>query len=239
MKRLLFALALLILPAIGQDQPKPQYVQRLVQVKYINASAFEAILTIFPVKFRFNQQLGVVALDGPADQVAAVEAVIKQLDVPVKNVELTMYFMVGSEGDATVGNPMPKDLESVATQLRTALAFKSYRLLDVLQARTRAGATIDTNSSGASVTLNNVPYSINIHFTVRSTTVASDGSTVRLDGMRCGLRWPMPSGAQVTYSDLGLNADVDIKEGQKVVVGRLGVVHDQALFLVLTARIVN
>jgi hypothetical protein len=32
--------------------------------------------------------------------------------------------------------------------------------------------------------------------------------------------------------------DVDVKEGQKVVIGRLSI-HDQALFLVITAQAVN
>ena len=64
--------------------------------------------------------------------------------------------------------------------------------------------------------------------------------------MKVGVRLPVPTGipgpggpVQFSYQDLGLNADVDIKEGQKVVVGRVGMSRDQALFLVLTARVVN
>jgi len=36
---------------------------------------------------------------------------------------------------------------------------------------------------------------------------------------------------------LGIQTDLDIKEGQKVVVGRLGISHDQALFLVMMAKV--
>jgi hypothetical protein len=43
----------------------------------------------------------------------------------------------------------------------------------------------------------------------------------------------------VRLSELGLDADVDIKEGQTVVEGRVSMGKDQALFLVLTARVVN
>jgi hypothetical protein len=38
--------------------------------------------------------------------------------------------------------------------------------------------------------------------------------------------------------NLGLTTDVDIKEGQKVVIGRMGIGKDQALFLVMTVKIV-
>ena len=50
---------------------------------------------------------------------------------------------------------------------------------------------------------------------------------------------PVPSGTAFNYQNLNMNTDLDIKEGQKVVVGRFGISHDQALFLVLTARVVN
>jgi hypothetical protein len=36
-----------------------------------------------------------------------------------------------------------------------------------------------------------------------------------------------------------LNTDVDIKAGQKVVIGRHGINREQALFLVLSAQVVN
>ena len=39
------------------------------------------------------------------------------------------------------------------------------------------------------------------------------------------------------YIDLQMQTDLDIKEGQKVVVGRLGLSHDQALFLVMMGKV--
>ena len=52
-------------------------------------------------------------------------------------------------------------------------------------------------------------------------------------------RFPYRSGNSVSYSDLGINQDMDIKEGQKAVVGRVGIAKDQALFLVLSAKVVQ
>ena len=74
---------------------------------------------------------------------------------------------------------------------------------------------------------------ITTSFNIHSAGLAPDGSTVRLDGMEASINWPGIA------NSLKLNASVDVKDGQKVVVGRIGVAHDQALFLVLTAHVVQ
>jgi hypothetical protein len=51
--------------------------------------------------------------------------------------------------------------------------------------------------------------------------------------MEAAIHWPGMDNV------LALSASVDVKEGQKVVVGRIGVAHDQALFVVLTAHVVQ
>jgi hypothetical protein len=144
--------------------------------------------------------------------------------------------MVGSEGESTLGSTPPKELEPVVTQLHNAFTFKNYRLLDVLVLRTRTGQQASASANLGIITMpNGNTQPIIGQFNMRSATLAPDGSTVRLDGMKNNLRWP----AAGTYIELALNTDVDIREGQKVVVGRLGISHDQALFLVLTAKVVN
>jgi hypothetical protein len=74
---------------------------------------------------------------------------------------------------------------------------------------------------------------------INSIGVESDGSTVRIEKLNFDDRIPVQSGTgdQWTYQNLGIQTDLDIKEGQKVVVGRLGISHDQALFLVMMAKV--
>ena len=67
--------------------------------------------------------------------------------------------------------------------------------------------------------------------------------------MHAGLRIPMgqrttdtKSGTRtsVDYMNTGIDQDVDVKEGQKVVVGRASLEGpEKALFLILTARVVQ
>ena len=83
------------------------------------------------------------------------------------------------------------------------------------------------------------PVPVTTNFTIRSAIVGTD-ETIRIDSMRLGCRVPRPTGSGgLSYSDVGLSADVDIKQGQKVVVGRMSMGQDSALFVVLTAQVVN
>jgi hypothetical protein len=77
-------------------------------------------------------------------------------------------------------------------------------------------------------------------FRINSAGIGSDETTVRIDGLNLSIRIPVRSGSgdQFNVSDVGLQADVDIKQGQKVVIGRVSVA-ESALFVVLTAQVVN
>ena len=69
----------------------------------------------------------------------------------------------------------------------------------------------------------------------------SDAAEVRrIDGFRFSTRIPVGNGpGQVSMNDIGMHTDLDIKDGQKAekVVGRLGINPGQALFVVLTAKV--
>jgi hypothetical protein len=79
-------------------------------------------------------------------------------------------------------------------------------------------------------------------FSIRNATVSDDGTTIRIDRMNAGLKIPvvLPAGKGVEYTDSGILQDVDVKEGQKVVVGRSSLAGpQQALFLILTAHVIQ
>ena len=77
-------------------------------------------------------------------------------------------------------------------------------------------------------------------FQIRSAGIGSDETTIRIDGLNLDSRIPVQTGSsgQFSVNNVGLQADVDIKQGQKVVIGRVSV-GESALFLVLTAQVVN
>ena len=236
MKRLILLLAL-ALPSLAQTNQDPnERIQKLITLKYADPRTVANLLRDFGVNTQFDENMKVIALSGPRSHVITAEDAIKQLDVPSaarKDIDLTVYFVVASDQSFTgpagpLGSPIPAELESTVATLKTTFPFKSYALLDVLSLRSRSG--VSASSSGA-LSGNRITQ-----FGVNSATLEPD-SMIRLDHVRAGLRTPVPSEkGSFTYVDTGINTDVmDVKEGQKLVVGRSSM-PDRALFLVLIAK---
>src|SRR6266851_2053791 len=141
MKRLILAALLIAAPSFAQDEQ----VKKLVRIQYVDPGAIQNMLMAFGVGMRADNQMKAIALSGKASDVAAAEAVIKQLDVPPKNIELVVYFVVGSDQANLSGGPVPPaEIRDVIGQLKGTFTFKEYRMLDVLTLRTRTGSNADT-----------------------------------------------------------------------------------------------
>lgn len=242
MRRLFLAILLLAVPLSAQtaNTPDPNSrVQKLFILKYADPQNVYDLLRIFPdTNIIPNREMHTLAITTLNKVMPSVEEAIARLDVPAaapKNIELTVYLVLGGESQGGV----PQELEPVVTQLKTAFPFKAYRLLDLLTLRTRTGQRAGTHSAGGTITVGGVPRQVDTSFNISSASVAADGSTIRLDGVQAGLRFPYEVGNGLSYRDLNMNTDLDIKEGQKVVVGRMGMEHDQALFLVVMAKVVQ
>lgn len=232
------AALLLAAPVLAQVEPPkpPQRIQKLVTLKYADPQGIQNLIRMFRVDVTINEQLKVIAISGFKEELTAAEEAIKQLDVPSaaqKNIELTVYFVVGTDQDKASGNPIPQDLQSTVSQLKSSFPFKYYGLLDVLSLRARSGVAADTSGQiGSRIT----------QFKVSSATLDADGTTIRLDRLHAGMRNPVQDGpGKITYVDTGISADVvDVKEGQRLVIGRSSMDGpEKALFLVLIAKVVN
>jgi len=207
-------------------------VEKLFVLKYADPVQVVNLVRALGGSADQNTQMRAIAVTAEKGAMAVIEDAVKQLDVPSaapKNIELTVNLIVGTDAEHDVGGPIPKELENVVAQLKAAFPFKNYRQMDLIELRTRTGEQADTRSEGG--TVNN--GSVTTQFGIHAASLAPDGATVRLDGMLATIHWP------AIENNLKLNASVDVKEGQKVVVGRIGVSHDQALFVVLTAHVVQ
>ena len=66
------------------------------------------------------------------------------------------------------------------------------------------------------------------------------GRAIRIDNLKVGLKVPVMSGGNIQYIDTGIATDVDIHEGQKVVVGKANMDgSDRASIIVLMAKVVD
>ena len=243
MKRIAAVLMLATLSWAAQDnqntQSKPPdvIVQRLFVLKYASPEQVMNLVTELAGRpARWSDQLRAIAVTAEKDAMAVIEDAIKQLDVPSaapKNIELTVNLIVGTDSESSIGNPVPKEMESVVAQLKGAFPFKNYRQVDLIEMRTRTGEKVGTVSNGGTVNVTQGSGAVQTNAHIQAVGLAQDGSTVRLDNVALTIHWP---GVE---TGLALQASVDVKEGQKAVLGRIGVAHDQALFVVLTAHVVQ
>jgi hypothetical protein len=263
MKRILAILIMLALPLMAQEQKKPEEapakpsqpgVQKLFILKYADPNQLGSLLNVFPASIRPNSGMHALAVAASPEAMVAIEDAIRQLDVPgaaPKDLELIAYFLVGRSEDrqdlvSDSAQETPKELESVVSQLRSAFAFKSYRLLESLSLRTRTGQRSTASSSGAARNIFGRPIPIATQVTISSADVEADGR-IRVSGLRVSQRVPYVSPAtqkpttdtSLSYTDLGFTTDVDLKDGQKVVIGRNALNPQEAIFLVLTAHVIQ
>jgi hypothetical protein len=236
MKRMI--LGVLLATAAMAQAPREEKTTKLVKLQFVEPRAIANIVSLYGVQITSNEQMKVMALFGTPTQIAAAEGAIKQLDVGPKTLELTVYFVIGGDKETQqmVGAPaVPADIRDVITQLKGAFAYKEYRMMDVLTLRTRAGSEAETSglvSSGSPPRMT--------QFSIRNSTIGEDG-TIRLDRMHAGLRIPFQKEAnKMDYLNSGIDQSVDVKEGQKVVVGRSSLDGpEKAMFLILMARVVQ
>ncbi|HWB82769.1 MAG TPA: hypothetical protein VG675_01430 [Bryobacteraceae bacterium] len=230
-------------PGAVYVQTAPPGVQKLFVLKYAEPDAIMRLLKVFDAKVVSDAGLHAIAVTASSQSMSAIEEAIQRLDVPSampKDISLTAYYVLGTGAPSATAAPTPKDLDSVLTQLKSTFPFKSYEMMDTLTTRARIGMGTDTSSLGAPSLGLQYAHSVNrLRFAFSS--VSPDGQTIHLNGLRADSRIPVPTNSTggLQILDIGINTDLDIREGQKVVVGRMGVGPDQALFLVLTAQLLN
>jgi len=233
MKRILLALVLMAAPVLAQSVDPHEEIQKVVVLKYADPVAIRNLLSNFGVDTRVDQQLKVITVSGKRSNVSTAEEAIKQLDVTgaaQKDVDLTVYFVLGS--DSQMGSAIPAELQSTVATLKSTFPFKNYGMLDILSLRTRAGVQASTSGQLSQGRLTS--------FSVNSAALQGDGTMVQLNNLHAGLRIPViDKEGKTTYLDTGLHTEVvDVKEGQKLVVGRSSLNGpDTAVFLVLIAKV--
>jgi hypothetical protein len=238
MKRL-FLMLLCGVALLAQDT-----VSRIVKVKHINPESATMILNVLAgkqVHWQPDAQMKIIALNGPSDLVKALEEAIQKLDVPqpvVRNVELTFHMLLAApQGDSAA---VPPELAGVATQLRNVFGLKSLRVLETAVLRGRegnGGQMSGVMSMPAKVEAN---ATFELRYSKMQVSSSEKGQNIRIDNLRFLAKVPHAAGNGFQFSDAAMNTDIDVREGQKVVVGKSSIdAAAQSLFLVVTAKVVD
>ena len=237
----------------AQFSASPQ--RRLFEIKHADVNAVANMLNVFNIPMRVDERLRVIAVSANEETLRAIEEMVKKLDVPPvapKNVELTAYMLVGSPGGAS--GSLPPELQPVAAQLAGVSAYKNLRLLDTVTLRARAQPEGARGLGARTVGVVNMPGFVPVDKPYQPTAMLETGpislapldkgSLVRIGSLKFRLMVPnntYDKEGRPNYNTTEIETSVDVKEGQKVVIGKSSMAGgpDHALILVLTAKVLD
>lgn len=240
--KIVCGLALMSLLALGQEEGAPKTVRKLIQLKYANVGQVHSLLRIYESSdLRLNssdERMHMLAVQGTPSLVATIEDAVKKLDVPPLDFELTVYLISTA---AQGGDQLPEALAGTAKQLHGVFAYKGYQLLESFVLRGRDGQNQNASGQVASAegTVKNSTYAFRYN---RASVLDGTPKIVSLQSLNLQIR--LFTGRDVKgdaqYKTTGLSTDVDIRDGQKVVVGKSDVNNGESpLILVVTAKVVE
>ena len=147
----------------------------------------------------------------------------------------------------------------MAKQLRSVFGYTDFKLLDSTIVRVREGVSAETSGNAGQMDASQPgmpPSFYQLRFKSARLTPGDKGNMIRIDGFRFGVRIPYATGSfqpgaggqgvsplvstQYQFSEVGFNTELDVREGQKVVVGKSKVDSSGSAFvLVVTAKAVD
>ena len=230
-------------PQLPQQPPTKT---QIFQIRYGDTQRIANMLQVFPSCGRnFDEVLRTISFCGTPENVAAAEDIIKRFDTPVltRNIEVTAYLLVGSPDPAKKGE-LPAELAPVLKQLSAALSFKAYRLSETFLIRTRDGQGAEASSIGRPIGEDGQLFHYQFRFKRCRMIPDEKGDLIRFDDLRVGMRVPVRTGgsgptAQYQFVDVGFNSDIDVRSGQKAVVGKANLDGNEAMIVVLVPRTVD
>lgn len=247
----------------ANTEASQQEVVKIVRVQGNAGAIANLAASSSGTHYQFSDALRAIAIRGKAADVASVERAIHELDAfnsssqPAstnRDVEITAYVIGGSAEPIQGASEITGDaLVPVVKQLRKIFPYSHYQLLSTILMRSAQDAkartegmmksltstpefsrpsTYTMNYDSASFLQDPTPaiHLANFHFDARVPYLMSSGS--RKDNTYVTTQYESMS--------VAIQTDVDLREEQKVVVGKANVSDsDTCFFLVLTARVVR
>jgi hypothetical protein len=238
-------------PPEAERGRRGERVNRVISLKNRELlEAFKTILGPFAIGITTSRELGVITLSGQPEAVAAAEEVIRRFDLSpaagraTRNLAFTAHLLVARQ-QAGTGSPLPAELTPVIEQFRGVLAYKAYELLDTLTIRIVDDRRADTNVEGLVRWPQGAALPARTHLRIRNAKIVSEdekGRSIQIPSVMVKVELPITvsqEGKQVVeYRATSIETGLDIREGQKVVVGKASFDGtSDALILVLKAEV--
>jgi hypothetical protein len=233
--------------------PAAERTFKFVELKYLTGDrlsrAIVLVQKLLPppqVEIMSDHVLNAVAIRGTPTDIASAEQLLRRFDTPTTaradrgalQIRLTVYMLEGLDQPAS-DQSFPADLSAAVQQIRSAFGYKGYRLLETVPLQSRERSEFHLNGLLPSTGTGN---SEKIFYTVGYKLVGYDDEhkSVWVNGFRFNIRIPISRSTnnEISYGDSGVQTDLTIKDGQKLVLGKLTKdQNERVMFLVLTARV--
>lgn len=221
-------------PEAPRRGTRPGDVQKVFVLQHVNAGDLAKLLEVFPahVSYAKNSTLRALSVSAAPAVVAAIEETIKRLDVAPfgRSVAITAYILDGVT-DPGASSDAPPELSDVLVQLRQTFNFPAYRLADIVSARSSNDTIFEALAGGKKAEVGR-----QTSYRMSGLALILPAENPRIVQLRnFSFEAKVPAEAMQANARR-LQASIDIRDGQTVVVGKTGV---DAQFLVLRAQIVD
>ncbi|HXG33557.1 MAG TPA: secretin N-terminal domain-containing protein [Bryobacteraceae bacterium] len=231
------------------------WVTRVFEIQHHDVGTIAPVISQFGVRLSHSPKLRALAVTGPPQLVESVGEAIRRLDVPSPNVELTAYLLVATPRAEESGS-IPPELEKIAAELKKLFRYQYLGVLDTIVVRVAQGG--DAKALTVTSPLMRIPGLVlppsRLTLEAFNVMVSSRGErrVIRVQQLRLNGVVSFPSSASIadpqrsvaplslSQENVGFHTNLDIPEGQKVIVGKANVgTAENALILVLAARVLD
>jgi hypothetical protein len=241
--KMMCGLGVMSLMAWGQDTP-PKEAQKMIRLKYVDAVTIRNLLSSYAapkhvgqwtvvINVQADNSLRTLVVSGPEDMVAAYEEAVKKLDVAPFDFDLTVYLISSAPSDL-----LPPALAPTAKQLHGVFSYSGYQLLNSFVLR-----GTDGQKGAASGAIATNGKASEYWFRYEKAEVSGESAkSVSLHKLELTMRFPAGArkDGEPLVKETGLSSDIDIRDGQKVVVGKSDVYSGESpLILVVTAKVLE
>ena len=250
-----------------QPQPAPaqadNYVSekgfrsRVFEIKYRDPSNLVRVLSPLGSGFKgavmsSNQDFQTVTVRDFPENIAAMEEAIKRLDVPEParpGIEFHVHILVATNSPTySPSNEYPEELSAVIKQLQSTINYKYYHLMtsQVLRAKEQGMRQVSVKGvselklrADTEASKNPIFYDFRFENIVLDTPT-SGAAKIQIGQFSFSMKVPLIVSTQggLQYQDIGFNTPVNMREGEKVVVGTTSM-EDKGIAVVLTAGIMK
>jgi len=212
-------------------------VQKVFVLRYVDAGPLARILSVFPATISFARvrDLETLAVSANPAVLAAIEETIKRLDSPPavkRNVEVTAQVLeCSTRPDETT--TAPGELQEVVGQLKRTFNYAGCSLAQTLLARGREGSILQATAGTLRYALRS-----RVEILTSDTVPVVKLSPLRVEHYEIPVKYPTGSSGP-PRSNL-FDGDIDVRNGQRAVVGKLGTNESgRDEILVVTAKILD